>query len=140
MLNKLNKDKEENEENVEKNDEEEKPNVVLRGVKKVLGKTTPAKLNIKKEIPEPFDMTFDLEEQYFYKEIPNDEWEEINTFLETYDMKGKTIIPFATSGGSGMGNTNEELKEYCEGAELKDGKVFNRSVSEDELREWIDNI
>ena len=53
-------------------------------MKKVLGKTTPAKLNIKKEIPEPFDMTFDLEEQYFYKEIPNDEWEEITTFLENY--------------------------------------------------------
>ena len=84
MLNKLNKDKEDNEENVEKNEGEEKPNVVLRGVKKVLGKTTPAKLNIKKEIPEPFDMTFDLEEQYFYKEIPNDEWEEITTFLENY--------------------------------------------------------
>ena len=84
MLNKLNKVQEDNAENVEQNDEEQKPNVVLRGVKKVLGKTTPTKLNIKKEIPEPFDMTFDLDEQYFYKDIPNDEWEEITTFLENY--------------------------------------------------------
>lgn len=32
----------------------------------------------------------------------------INTFLESYNLKGKTIIPFATSGGSGMGKTNEK--------------------------------
>ena len=35
----------------------------------------------------------------------------INTFLESYDLKGKTIIPFATSGGSDMGKTNEKLPD-----------------------------
>ena len=38
----------------------------------------------------------------------------INTFLESYDLRDKTIIPFATSGGSGMGKTNEKLKPSCQ--------------------------
>ena len=42
----------------------------------------------------------------------------INTFLESYDLTGKTIIPFATSGGSGMGKTNEKLLPSCAGAKL----------------------
>ena len=40
----------------------------------------------------------------------------INTFLEQYDLSGKKIVPFATSGGSGMGNTNKELAASCKGA------------------------
>lgn len=53
----------------------------------------------------------------------------INTFLESYDLTGKTIIPFATSGGSDMGKTNEKLLPSCKGAKLLDGKVFKASVS-----------
>ena len=49
----------------------------------------------------------------------------INTFLESYDLTGKTVIPFATSGGSGMGNTNAELTPSCKGAVLKSGIVFS---------------
>nr|MBQ4319438.1 NAD(P)H-dependent oxidoreductase [Clostridia bacterium] len=48
----------------------------------------------------------------------------INTFLESYDLTGKTVIPFATSGGSGMGKTNEKLKDSCPGAKLLEGKVW----------------
>ena len=57
----------------------------------------------------------------------------INTFLESYDLTGKTIIPFATSGGSGMGKTNEKLEASCPGAMLKTGKVFSMSASRQEL-------
>lgn len=64
----------------------------------------------------------------------------INTFLEQYDMNGKTIIPFATSGGSGMGNTNAELAPSCSGAILKNGKVFSVNTSVDELKKWSENI
>ena len=46
----------------------------------------------------------------------------INTFLEQYDLTGKTVIPFATSGMSGMGQTNRELKNSCRGAKLMEGK------------------
>lgn len=49
----------------------------------------------------------------------------VNTFLESHNLKGKTIIPFATSGGSGMGKTNENLAPSCPGARLLHGKVFN---------------
>lgn len=64
----------------------------------------------------------------------------INTFLESYDLSGKTIIPFATSGGSGMGNTNEELAPSCKGAILKNGKRFSTSVTESELSIWSKTV
>ena len=60
----------------------------------------------------------------------------INTFLEQYDLKGKTIIPLATSGGSGMGNTNRELAPSCPGAVLKEGKVFSANADKDSLAAW----
>ena len=64
----------------------------------------------------------------------------INTFLEQYDWTGKTIIPAATSGGSGMGNTNAELRPSCPGAVLKEGKRFSANVSESELKNWFEGI
>lgn len=60
----------------------------------------------------------------------------INTFLESYDLTGKTIIPFATSGGSGMGKTNEKLLPSCKGAKLLDGRVLKANVGVKELDEW----
>lgn len=62
----------------------------------------------------------------------------INTFLEKYDLTGKTIVPFATSGMSGMGNTNAELRDSCEGASLKEGKRFNANARENELKGWAE--
>ena len=64
----------------------------------------------------------------------------INTFLESYDMSGKTIVPFATSGGSGMGKTNEKLQPSCPNSKLLDGKVFKKTVSKDELTEWVNSL
>lgn len=64
----------------------------------------------------------------------------INTFLEQYDLKGKTVVPFATSGMSGMGNTNRELAPSCPGAVLKDGKRFETSVGADKLRAWAEKF
>ena len=64
----------------------------------------------------------------------------INTFLESYNLRDKTIVPFATSGGSGMGKTNEKLLPSCQGAKLLQGKVLNGSLSVDELKKWIDNL
>lgn len=60
----------------------------------------------------------------------------INTFLESYDFSGKTIVPFATSGGSGMGKTVEVLKSLCPGAHWEKGKMMNH-ISEEELKEWL---
>ena len=64
----------------------------------------------------------------------------INTFLESYDLTGKTIIPFATSGGSGIGKTNERLASSCKGAKLMDGKVFKGSVGHQELAAWVEGL
>lgn len=64
----------------------------------------------------------------------------INTFLESYDLTGKTIIPFATSGGSDMGKNNEKLLPSCKGAKLLDGKVFKASVSGADLAKWAEGL
>lgn len=64
----------------------------------------------------------------------------INTFLESYDLTGKTIVPFATSGGSEIGKTNEKLMPSCAGAKLIEGKVFNHSASHEELAAWVDGL
>ena len=64
----------------------------------------------------------------------------INTFLESYDFTGKTIILFATSGGSGIGKTNERLAPSCKGAKLMDGKVFKGSVGHQELAAWVEGL
>ena len=104
MLTKLNKEEEpkpeeqnapeekEKEKEKEENQEEEQPqrNVVLRGIKKVIGTVTPTKLIIKKQVPEPFDSTFNLENEYFYKEIEDKEWDEILSFLQEYISQNKS--------------------------------------------------
>ena len=64
----------------------------------------------------------------------------INTFLEQHDWNDKIIIPVATSGSSGMGNTNAELESSCPGAILKDGKRFDVNVSEKEIKAWFESL
>lgn len=60
----------------------------------------------------------------------------INTFLEAYNLDGKKIVPLATSGSSGMGNTNKELAPSCKGATLEEGKRFDANAGEKELADW----
>lgn len=64
----------------------------------------------------------------------------INTFLESCDFSGKTIIPFATSGGSGMGKTNEKLAQSCPGAKLICGKVLHSNISRDDIKDWVNSL
>lgn len=64
----------------------------------------------------------------------------INSFLEGYDFNGKTVIPLATSGGSGMGRTSRELVLSCPGAILKEGKVFSANTEKNRLAEWAASI
>lgn len=62
----------------------------------------------------------------------------INTFLESYDFSGKTIILFATSGGSGFGETVQALKHSVDSsAVIREGRVFSGRVNEASIREWI---
>ncbi|OFQ23870.1 flavodoxin [Prevotella sp. HMSC073D09] len=60
----------------------------------------------------------------------------INTFMESYDFKGKTVIPFATSGGSSIKKACKDLKAAYPDVNWKEGKLLNR-VSEKELKVWL---
>ena len=64
----------------------------------------------------------------------------INTFLESYDFSGKSIILFATSGGSGFGKSVEELSPSCPNAVIREGRMLNGNPSEQELRQWEESL
>ena len=64
----------------------------------------------------------------------------INTFLEAYDFSGKTIVLFATSGGSGFGNTVKELEGSCPGAKIVEGSILSSRQSEADLKKWADSL
>ncbi len=64
----------------------------------------------------------------------------INTFLESYSFQDKIIVPFATSGGSGMGKVNEKLRPSCPGARLLEGKLLSGNAGLSELSEWVNSL
>ena len=65
----------------------------------------------------------------------------INTFLESYDFSGKTIVLFATSGGSGFGDTVKGLRgSVSDTTVIKEGKLFNSEVSKDKLVSWVNDL
>lgn len=65
----------------------------------------------------------------------------VNTFLEAYDFSGKTVVPFATSGGSGMGGTEAILHACCSPAtSWKPGRRLASRASEAEVRRWVESL
>ena len=64
----------------------------------------------------------------------------INTFLESYDLAGKVIVPFATSGGSGIGNCEKNLRREYPGMEWKKGKLLNGRITKGFVEEWLNTI
>lgn len=64
----------------------------------------------------------------------------INTFLESYDFTGKTIILFATSGGSDFGKTAADLKDSAAGAVIRDGKLLNGRQSRESFTAWVNSL
>ena len=63
----------------------------------------------------------------------------INTFLETYDFSGKKIVLFATSGGSGFGNTVKELQSSASDAVITEGRLLNCGTKQ-EITEWVNSL
>ena len=61
----------------------------------------------------------------------------IDSFLDAYDFSGKTIVPFFTSGGSGLGEGQERIAALAKGAKVLAGKRFSARTSERELKSWI---
>ena len=61
----------------------------------------------------------------------------VNTFLESYDLSGKTIVLFATSGGSGFGKTAEDLKKCAAGADIREGVIVHSKKDEAFWTDWV---
>ena len=64
----------------------------------------------------------------------------LNTFLEAYDFTGKTIVLFATSGGSGLGKSAAGLRSSAPGAKIMDGRMLNGCLNEAELKAWAEGL
>ena len=62
----------------------------------------------------------------------------IDTFTEAYDFTGKIIVPFATSGSSGIGDSGKNIAELAKGAKVEEGRRFSASASGEELKLWAD--
>lgn len=62
----------------------------------------------------------------------------IDTFMEAYDFSGKTIVPFATSGGSGLGEAPKNMQTLAKGAKVEGGKRFSAAASGKELKTFAD--
>lgn len=64
----------------------------------------------------------------------------ISTFLEGGGFAGKTIVPFCTSGGSGVGTSDLELHACCGAARWRPGKLLRGGISADELAAWVHGL
>ena len=65
----------------------------------------------------------------------------IESFLESYDFSGKTVVPFCTSGGSGVDGCDIKLHANCSAAtNWRSGRLWNGDVTTDALRAWVDSL
>lgn len=65
----------------------------------------------------------------------------VNTFVKSYDLSGKKIVLFATSGSSDIGKTADKLRPYLsDKAQIVDAKVLNGEQSPEQLRKWIESL
>lgn len=64
----------------------------------------------------------------------------IDTFMESYDFTGKTVVPFCTSGGSGLGSTSSNLQALAKGAKVIEGKRLSFMATEGSLKKWVEEI
>ena len=64
----------------------------------------------------------------------------IRTFLESYDFSGKTVIPFCTSGSSGMGSSATDLHDLTTDATWLDGSRFSAGTSREDMVEWVNSL
>ncbi|HIS76032.1 MAG TPA: flavodoxin [Candidatus Merdivicinus excrementipullorum] len=64
----------------------------------------------------------------------------VNGFVSANDFTGKTVIPFATSSSSGMGESGELLAELAGTGDWQEGQRFSSGVSETDVTEWVNNL
>ncbi len=87
------------------------------------------------ENPEDYDVVF-LGYPIWWGQAPK----VIYTFLESYDFGDATIVPFCTSGSSGIGSSADGLQELTENAQWLDGQRFSSGASQDEVAQWVDSL
>ena len=61
----------------------------------------------------------------------------IDSFLDVYNLSGKTVVPFLTSGGSNLGEGQGRIEKLAKGAKVLRGKRFSARASESELKTWV---
>ena len=64
----------------------------------------------------------------------------IDTFLEAHDFAGKTVVPFATSGGSGLGKAPQRMQALASGAQVRQGGLLNGRPSKQQLADWAESF
>ena len=64
----------------------------------------------------------------------------VNTFLESYDLSGKTIVPFCTSASSPMGSSATKLRDLTGSATWLEGQRFSGGAAASEVRSWVDSL
>lgn len=64
----------------------------------------------------------------------------IDTFLESYNFEGKTIVPFATSGGSGLGKAPQRMQTIAKGSTVKPGKLLNGRQDAASFQQWVSEM
>lgn len=64
----------------------------------------------------------------------------VSTFVESYDFSGKTVVPFCTSGGSGVGSSATNLEQLTSGAAWMEGKRLNGGDSQDTVMKWVNGL
>lgn len=62
----------------------------------------------------------------------------INTFLDSYDMSGKTIMPFCTSGGTGITTSVSDIRDICTDSEVTDGLKGSASTGQADIEKWLE--
>ena len=87
------------------------------------------------EHPENYDVVF-LGYPIWWGQAPK----VIYTFLESYDFGDATIVPFCTSGSSGIGSSADGLQELTENARWLDGQRFSSGADQDEVAQWVDSL
>ena len=85
----------------------------------------------KVEVMEQYDVIFVGFPIWWYREPSI-----IDTFMEAYNFSGKTLVPFATSGGSGLGDSGKNMEALAPKATVADGRRFAENVSGKELADW----
>ena len=64
----------------------------------------------------------------------------VSTFVESYDFSGKTVVPFCTSGGSGVGSSATNLEQLTSGAAWMEGRRLSGSDSQETVMEWVNSL